>query len=93
MMIIFGYSCHDVFLMTRLHPRDSALKRTTISVTEEFPCFCRLSLALNESFFVAQDDPWQDILYAADAGGFCEVPVSLLRRLRKEGEVRTEGER
>ena len=37
--------------------------------------------------FVAQDDPWQDILYAADAGGFCEVPLSLLRRLRKEGEV------
>eukprot|EP00438_Fugacium_kawagutii_P033529 Skav222504 [mRNA] locus=scaffold1835:796022:798137:- [translate_table: standard] len=35
----------------------------------------------------AEEDPWQDILHGCDAGGFCEVPLSLLRSLRREGEA------
>ncbi|CAL1127191.1 unnamed protein product [Cladocopium goreaui] len=45
------------------------------------------SVAHGSSYLGGREDPWQDILNARDAGGFCEVPRSLLRQLRREGEA------
>jgi hypothetical protein len=58
-----------------------------------FPGFSWLnspfSLGQNCRTLDPEEDPWQDILNARDAGGFCEVPRSLLRQLRREGEAAT----
>eukprot|EP00435_Cladocopium_sp_Y103_P013808 s352_g3.t1 len=45
------------------------------------------SVAHGSSYLGGREDPWQDILNARDAGGFCEVPRSLLQKLRRDGEA------